>query len=373
MPRFLPSLRARSQGKAPLRRRPRLECLEDRATPSVGLDFVPFSTVAVNPSPVPPTALVQFNPVPDLFGIPGAGAMFQDPIHLQGTFHQTLTAPSATAGPARSTPVVLDIVYNLTGSDSGAAVPADPTTATPGHFAAEYNLAGTVTETLTIPAASATVLPTVWAIMTRLTENGTVTGPLNRIVTGTPVVDEMTFDSTIGLTQVQRKLSTTSAGSTPWSVQSDIQSTGKFEVNPVPPPTTTAGAVAVVTTPFTLQNQITESLAPVPATSAPPPAPIKVTAVDNAAGTVTKYMRPLANSTAPLFLTGATQYRQQLTETITIPPSPTQPGYSVTVSQPFDTTGVFQSVNVLPPVPAADSQDSGGGPLTLNGPGAAAN
>src|SRR5947209_12829392 len=272
MPRFLPRRFARTGGKATVKLRPRLEFLEDRATPSAGLDFVPFSTVAVNPSPVPPTALIQFNPLPNLIGIPAAGATFQSPVHLQGTFHQTLMAPTTTGGPVTGTAVRLDVAYSLTGSDSGIAKPADPTSTTPGSFTADYNLAGTVTETLTIPGATATTKPTVWAIITKLTEKGTVSGPLNRIVTGTPVVDEMTFNSTIGLTQGQAKLSTTAAGSTRWSVESMIQSTGKFEVNPVPP-ITTSGVIPVVTTPFALQNQITESLAPVPATGTPPPAP----------------------------------------------------------------------------------------------------
>src|SRR5712692_11908469 len=39
-----------------------LEPLEDRLTPS-GLDFVPIAHVAVNPQPLPPSALVEFDPL----------------------------------------------------------------------------------------------------------------------------------------------------------------------------------------------------------------------------------------------------------------------------------------------------------------------
>jgi hypothetical protein len=332
-----------------------------------GLDFVPFSVVAVNPSPVPPTALVQFNPLPDLSGIPAAGTMFQKPVHVQGTFHQTLAPVTSAANPVAPPPVKLDVTYDLTGTESGAAKPPDPASTTPGTFSAQYNLTGTITEALTIPKLTNTQPPTIWTIKTTLTEQGTVTGPLNRATSNTPPVDVMSFSATVGLNQVQYQIPTTANFPTLWNVQSTIQSAGKFQVTPGAATTSTAA----VTTPFSLQDQISQSLAQVSATGTPPTAPIKVTAVDNASGTVTTPPPVLSNTSVLKPFAGTTQYKQQLSETITVPPSPTQPGYTVNVTQAFDTNGLFQSFNIVsPPSSAGDdlSADFGVG----SGPGATA-
>jgi hypothetical protein len=362
MPRFLPRLRARGRRPLAASRRLRLQELENRTTPA-GLDFVPFSTAAINPSPVPPTALIQFNPLPDLSGIPAAGTTFQKPVHLLGSFQQTLTPVSSAANPVAPPPLKLQVTYSLNGSESGAAIPPGPTSTTPGTFNVQYNLTGTITETLTIPGISNTQPPTIWIITTKLSEQGTVAGPLNPATTNTPPVDVMNFSSTIGLNQVQFQIPATANHPTLWDVQSTIQSTGKFQVSPG------VNSTAAAVTPFSLQNQLTESLAQISATGTPPSAPIKVTAVDNATGTVTAPL-PLLSNTSPFnSFAGTTRYGQQLTETITVPPSPTQPGYTVTVTQAFDTNGLFQSFNVVPPSFVGGDLSTGFGASSGSGPG----
>src|SRR5256885_12436466 len=112
MPRFLRRLLAHT-GRGPTsspRRRPKLEPLEDRSTPAV-INFVPFSAVAVNPSPLPSTALIQFNPLPDVVALSKTDTTIQMPVHVQASFQQVLTSPMTTGCTGNFPPVKLIVTY----------------------------------------------------------------------------------------------------------------------------------------------------------------------------------------------------------------------------------------------------------------------
>jgi hypothetical protein len=344
MPRFLRRLLARTgQTSPPLRRlrsgqRLRLETLEIRANP-VAFTFVPYSVVAANPTWVPSTALIQFNPLPNLVGVLSASGSFHQPIALEGSFHQALVSPTGSAAETGH----LDVTYNVHGSVNSTIVQPGPSATQPGFLTADYTLSGHITEVLTLPGATP---QSAWTITGDLTETGTVSGPLNWPVAGATVVDPIAFTSIIGLTQSElRVASTAGGGETPWAVQSTIQSAGKFQVNATPP----ISAAATLVSPFTLQDQISGTLAPVSAVSTPPQPPIRVTAVDNATGSVTTPAFRLSTSGIPTGF-GTTQYVSQLAETLVSPPSPTNPGWSVTENETFNTLGTFQNFGLLPPV-----------------------
>src|SRR5947209_7605371 len=103
MPRFARRRLARNRSS-----RPHVQWLEDRTNPA-GISFVPFSAAAVNPAPLPATALMQFNPLPDVTGLPATATTITIPVHVAGSFHQVLTPPiiSMGTGPAIGFPAKL--------------------------------------------------------------------------------------------------------------------------------------------------------------------------------------------------------------------------------------------------------------------------
>ena len=108
------------------------------ANPSA-VSFVPFSVVASNPSSLPPTALMQFNPLPELSVVSPAGGAFQSPIQVQGSFQQSLIPPAATGGSSLSaTPPAghLEVTYDLHGSESGTVTRPGPSATQPGALSA---------------------------------------------------------------------------------------------------------------------------------------------------------------------------------------------------------------------------------------------
>jgi hypothetical protein len=337
MPRFLHRLlapagpKARSSPLSRVRRpRPRIEALEDRMNPA-GLTFVPFSVLAVNPQPLPPSALVQFNPLPDVNNLPSTPGSFQNPIAFQGSFQQTIT-PS----PSTTTAGKLTINFSLKGSVSGTVMP--PTAAGPGTFTAMYTITGTATETIYLPGT--TILSQYpWAISTAITESGTVSGPLNAASSTAIVTDPMTFSATIGLKQTEYSVNPFGIPTVPWYIDAQVQAAGQFQVV-VPPPGPTVVPDSVAAT-FAVQDGIDESLSTPAANPLPP---YKILATDNGAGSVAETVYPLSPtagpsgpSIMPSYVTGKTQYHEDLAETITNPTGGTQ-----NVSEAFDTTGLFQ-------------------------------
>jgi hypothetical protein len=292
--------------------------------------------VAVNPDPLPSTALIQFNPVPVLDGIPSGPATFLLPIKFQGNSQEDLVSPSIGVPP--TTLGHLNIVYSLQGAATETIIPPGPTATQPGSFSATFTITGKVTEILTPPGLGP---QQAWAITTTISEHGTVSGPLTP-PDGTDV-HPMNFTLRTDLTQIERS-AVSAAGGTPWLVRATVNSTGAFQVREIPSATPVAGFSLVA--PFTDHDLITESLSPVSPVSVPPRPPIQILATNDAAGTVTEHGFNLGP--APT-VSGTTQYHSQLHETITYPPGPTDPGSTQSLTQTLDTTGDFQNFIFFPP------------------------
>jgi hypothetical protein len=155
----------------------------------------------------------------------------------------------------------------------------------------------------------------------------------------------VTFSLQVGQSQTEAHAAT--ANATPWRIQSTIQSSGKFQIGTILPPTLAAPIPAA--TPFSLQNQITESLVPISTSaSGAPLQAIQISATDSASGTVSTNLFPAGLTIASLAGFGSTHYQEQLKETIVYPPGPTQPGATQTLSEAFDTSGVFQATTAVP-------------------------
>jgi hypothetical protein len=329
-----------------------LDALEDRTNPA-SLNFVPFTTVAVNPEPLPPTALIQFNPLPDLTGLSAGATTFTRPIVVQGVFHQSLIPSTATGGATAAMataagPVAgphLDLTYSLRGTVTWSSPPPTAGATGPAAFTATFNLTGVVNGAIYVPGQSA---PMVWSINSTLTEQGSVTGPFFT-PSASPVAGEIaTFSLQVGLTQTEAHAATAVNSAFPWRIQSTNQSAGKFQLNTILPPSATAIPV-LAPTPFSLQNQIGETLTQLtPMASGALLQPIRISATDDASGTVTTNFYPLVLAMLPPVAPGSTQYHEQLSETITYPPGPTQPGATQTVTEGFDTTGLFQAFGIVP-------------------------
>jgi hypothetical protein len=334
--------------------------------------FVPMSVVAVNPQPLPPTALMQFNPLPGLNGLLSSTGTIQIPVDLHGAFQQSIASPSATGTPPVA-PGHLLVIYDLQGAVSEAVTPATSATQ-PATLAGTFHLTGTLTEIFS-PPGQLTQPP--WVIRTTFGEQGSFSGPLNVPTTaGMPAIDPIAFTSQVTLGQTETRIATAAAGSTPWSVQSTLAAAGTFMEQAGPPVTPT---VLPAATPFTVADQITEHLTPV-TTTTPPPAPITIAAMFDAAGTVSTFSFPPNPIVLPGSGAGFTQYTEHLTETITTPPSPTNPGSTQTVMFMYSTAGTFQSFLIAPPIvtPGASSPGdiqlgSSSGPTMPSGPASTSN
>jgi hypothetical protein len=312
----------------------------------VNLTFVPFSVVAVNPQPLPPLALVQFNPLPDVNNLPPGTTNFQNPIAINGSFQQTL-APSPAQ--PNTFPGHLSIYYNLQGTVSGTeTAPAGPVA---GSFSAMFNITGQVTGYISLPGSTMTSgspiafsLP--WLFKTAITEQGTVSGPLNSAQASAMTTDTMTFSAMVGEKQTEFRFSPFAAAIMPWLIQTDVQAGGKFQVN-VPAPSPVAITKDSVMAAFDVQDTFNSSLTT--AATMPPPA-IKIAGTDNASGTVAETVytaTPITLMTGsmptviPAAVVGNTQYHEALSETITYPPTATSSGSMTTLNQAFDTAGLY--------------------------------
>jgi hypothetical protein len=317
----------------------RIEVLEDRATPAV-INFVPFSAVADHQLPalttaLPSTALLQFNPLPDVVALAKADTTIQTPVHIFGSFQQILSSPMAN--PLNISPLKLVVSYQINGDVTGASVA--PTTTNPvGSLTAHIDLTGKYTAALYVPSPTTPFRPP-WVITGTFTEKGDVSGSLN--LPSATATDEISFTATIASTQTEWRLSPTATVPILWSVQSTVQAAGKFEESTILPPPPTPLSPVVVTSPFSLQDHIDSSLAPILSNGTLGPA-VNVSAVDNAAGTATLYVFPNATPPPPIVL-GTTRYLQQLSEELTYPD-----GSKVDLGQVFATDGLFVNASIGP-------------------------
>jgi hypothetical protein len=339
--------------------RPRVEPLEDRANP-VALSFVPMTVTAFNPQPLPPTALVQFNPLPVLTGLPTTANTVMAPVQIDGTFQQTLTVTGPSASPVAVTGQ-LALTYSLHGTVTLTTTPPDPTAGTAGSFHAAFSLSGSVTAVVYPPQPPGLPTPPPWVLTATVGERGSVAGLLPGPASTTPAVAN--FTEQVSLSGSERHVFATATGGTdtPWAVSATLSSSGSFKVPPVPPgPTPDA---VTVTTPFAAQDQFAASLVPVTPFGTPPPLPIRVSGAATAAGAVTESVYQPGRFVLLPTVKGTERYQEGVSETIVIPPSPTQPGSTQTLTQAFDTAGVFHETEFSPVIdpPVFGRPDGPGG------------
>jgi hypothetical protein len=318
--------------------------MESRITPIIGILVghpVPIAHVAVNPQPLPPGALLQFDPLPDVNSIqlgpigqpPGPNP---NPIQVQGTLLEFVN-PSGTGG--------------------GGA----------GLFTANYSLQETVNESLTLPgpglgqsgALLATInftgqwqgvieLPgqAIWSASATFAGQGMVSGPLHVPPAGTTAIDIMSFVTHMTMTETERPLSPLGgimSKTVGWLSQTTLDSAGSFRVTAYPPgpPTYPPGPQNI---PLAQQDQVSEILHP-PGTST---SPVQIAAVYNTNGDEVLAAFLSGSPTAPLVVGGTTQCHDQLNETITFPPGPTNGGTTQTLNEGFDMLGDFFNMKLEP-------------------------
>lgn len=248
----------------------------------------------------------------------------------------------------------LNVTYNLHGTMTVSATPSS-TANGPGSFSATFNLSGVVNGALYVPEisnASGAASTSVWAINTSLSEQGTVSGALNPI-SASPVAGEpMSFNLQVTESQIEtRAANAAAAGVMPWKIQSTIGSSGDFLLGTATP--AAASTLVLASTPFSLQNQINETLSTVAPVATQPEGGIRISATDDASGTASTNLYPPSLTALPPVRPGSTQYHEQLTEAISFLPGPTPPTQPFTES--FDTTGVFSNIGVVPLVPLVPS------------------
>jgi hypothetical protein len=292
----------------PALRKPRPSCrlqlepLEDRLTPSV--DFIPITHVALNPTPLPPILLVDFNAQPS-FGHEGSDSWVQ---HVVGAEFQTLNLLAPIGATSSAQPWTLETIYSMVASGTENLVP--PGALNAGSYSATFNLAGTVTEILAPvnPTTGAT-----WVFNGTISQQGSISGALNIPSPIAPAVDTLMWSSqsTENGTFVQFTFGTVFTTQVPWQEQSQNNSQGSVMelVSPA------AGLTLSAT--FMQQDVVTACFMPAPSPFLPPGPCITVNAMFNAVGAINF----VPESGQPLgFLdnggSGTTLYTDSLTENI---------------------------------------------------------
>jgi len=285
---------------------PYVESLEDRLVLSA-LSFVPISHVAVNPQPLPPLALVAFNPVAAT-GV-SAGKVDLSTLSIQGAIRETAFVSTAPTHPPN--PCIVDAIYSLSGSVTPNLIPPGPTQA--GTFSASFSLAGTVTVLVSFLSGSPD--RPIWifsgTVREQGIESGTISSPTaaaNSQLTGQWQYTEVTLERGVS----------SNAPFSSWLNQVQTSSTGTFVETFIPPgPQQMPTASAV----FTQQDQFMQTLIPPGPPVIPPGPSTLINGTFNASGTMTDTIFAAQTATTPQVDGGTVQYTDQLTETI-VPPGP---------------------------------------------------
>ena len=285
--------------------RPQLEPLEDRLTPAISLNFFPVAHVAINPAPLPPLALVEFDPLPNLASAMAGMSTQQE--HIAVVLSKQISIGSATGG-AGTGKFDLEVSYNLDASVSENVVPPSPFAA--GSYMAMFSVTGTLTEFLA-PVAPTT--GTTWLINATVNEQGSISGALNMPSPVAPVVDTLMWNAQMSEngTFLQITFGLVSTTQIPWQEQSQSNSQGSVMelVSPVGGLTLSAS--------FTQQDVVTACFMQPPSPFHPPSPCITISAVINTWGSVTENVFiPPGPASFPEVNTGTTQYTDSLAENI---------------------------------------------------------
>jgi hypothetical protein len=166
------------------RQRPRVEALEDRWAPAVGLALVPRPVVEVNPQPLPPGDVVQFDAQPIFSNLlpPGPSQFTDMSFQLNGQFSDN--GQQVSSGPTGVSPNPLPWslagVYSLKVHIHETLVPPGPTVI-PGFFDVTYTVEGSVDSVLTVDQTEAGAAPQeiVTISRERLVSHGEILGTIS--------------------------------------------------------------------------------------------------------------------------------------------------------------------------------------------------
>jgi hypothetical protein len=284
-------------------------------TPALSLGFVPIAHVAVNPQPIPPYALVEFDPVPNLTSATGGEGIQR--AQLAGTLSLPIFMPgAATSGPCW----LLKASYDLSASVTENITPSSPTSGQAGGLSATYNLSGQLTEVFVtlVPAQQPT-----WVFNGTISEKGSLNGVISPPDPATGAVrfaGQMEF--------LELTLSNAFSSGAHWQQQGQTNSQGTLtEIMPA------SGVSPTVS--FSQQDQVTECL--MQASPFHPPNPcITIDAVFSTSGSTTENAIPSEPPFFPTVDTGSVQYEDLLTETIMFPD-----GSNQTLMEDSQNSGTF--------------------------------
>jgi hypothetical protein len=260
--------------------------------------------VAINPAPLPPTVLVEFDPLPNLAATTAGMSMQQE--HLTGALSKLITFPSGSLQASGST-YTLEAFYSLDASVTENVVPPSPFAA--GSYMAMFSTAGTLSEILA-PVAPTTGVT--WILNGAISEHGNMSGALNMPSPSAPGVLMVNFTTQASFGGTATPWVLHAAIMPSWNFQANIQSSGKLVEIPPGPSLMPAPSTAT----FTEQDVVTACFMPPPSPFHPPGPCITIDATTNTWGSVTESMLTAATASTPEVDTGMTQYADSLTENI---------------------------------------------------------
>jgi hypothetical protein len=317
----------------------RLEALEDRVTPIIGILVghpVPLVHVAVNPQPLPPSAYIDFAPVPD-----GSSLLLQGPgtsqgsVQVQGTVLQSII-PSGTSGGTGGSSLgrgLFAATYSLQGTGSESLTLSGTGSGQSGSLLGTLMLNGQWGGTIQLPGQLA------WAFSTTFSELMTLTGSVNEASIGGPIVVGESWMGQVTATQSVRPLNPL-GGDMTWTAQDTIVQQGVLQIQ-------SNGALGSATMPtpasvmFAEHDQIDETLHPPGPPTSPPP-PITIAAVYDTAGNEVLAAFETGSPSAPIVIGGLANVTDHLSETITYPPPAAGgPGMTQTLNEAVDYSDLF--------------------------------
>jgi hypothetical protein len=320
------------------RRRPELEVLESRLTPAAtSLVLVPRPVVEVNPQPLPPGAVIEFDAQPLFAHVvpPGPTQVTDTTFHVEGALHESGQVEQPP-GPGRWS---LDAEYNLTVRVHETIVPPGPPIAptgvggSPGSVILTYAVTGVVNSILTVTPGGDNSQTVLHSDQENLTTTGSIAGTLSfpdpskgqqmdltgqalTNITNTGTVHKLPGRPRFGTITLERGVV---RDQSLYNWQQNLQSNG---------------AVSTIELFAFLTDQLEQRVQLIPGDA--PPSTFTIAAEVHGTGSLAETLVPPGPS--GLLLTGAIQSEGRLDETVT---TATPGGASQTSSEQVEAQGDF--------------------------------